>query len=64
MKATTSEVDLYITAYAWSNKGVSYIGSTRGTTVQHKNHYMSSYEDEFGNRATKDLARPAIAHML
>ena len=64
MKATISEVDLYIMAYAWSNKGVSYMVSTCGTTVQHEKHYMSSYEDEFGNRATKELARPAIAHML
>ena len=64
MKATISEVDLFIMAYAWSNKGIAFMVSTCGTTVQHERNYMSNYEDEFGHRATKELARPAIAHML
>ena len=44
MKATISEVDLYIMAYAWSNKGIAFTVSTCGTTVQHERNYMSNYE--------------------
>ena len=36
MRAEISGVKLFIMAYAWSNKGISYIASTCGTTVHHK----------------------------
>ena len=64
MKATISEVDLFVMAYAWSARGVSYIVSTCGTTVQHEIPYVSRFEDEFGHTSTKDLARPSIAHIM
>ena len=38
--------------------------STCGKTVRHEQNYYSSFEDAFGNVGTKELARPAIAHML
>ncbi|KAL7525905.1 hypothetical protein ACHAXR_002386, partial [Thalassiosira sp. AJA248-18] len=64
MTAKISGVDLYIMAYAWSNKGIAYIVSTCGTTVRHEKNYYASFEDAYGNRCTKELPRPAIAHML
>lgn len=64
MKAVIAEVDVFVMAYAWSNKGVSYIVSTCGTTVQHMEPYVSKFEDVFGNVNTKELARPTIAHIL
>ena len=64
MKATISEVELFIMAYAWSNKGISYIVSSCGTTIRHERDYVSKFEDGFGNTDCKALARPAIAHML
>ena len=38
--------------------------STSGKTVRHEKNYFSSFEDAYGNVTTKELARPAIAHML
>ena len=64
MQAKISGVKLFIMAYAWSNKGINYIASTCGTTVCHMRNYQSSFDDAFGNVPTKELARPAIAHML
>jgi hypothetical protein len=51
-------------AYAWSQKGISYIASTRGKTVRHEENYRSKFENEYGNVEVKELSRPAIAHML
>jgi hypothetical protein len=61
MAAEISKVKLFIMAYAWSNQGISYMVSTCGKTVRHEKNYYSSFEDEFGNVQTKELARPAIA---
>ena len=36
MKATISGVDLFLMAYAWSQKGIAYIVSSCGPTVRHK----------------------------
>ena len=64
MKANISGVDIFVMAYAWSNKGVSFIVLTCGTTVRHEKNYYSKFEDSYGNPSVKELARPAIAHML
>ena len=32
--------------------------------MRHERNYISSFEDAYGNVGTKELARPAIAHML
>ena len=64
MQAEISGVKLFIMAYAWSNKGISFIASTCGKTVRHSKNYQSSFEDAYGNISTKELARPAIPHIL
>ena len=51
-------------AYAWSNKGISYMVSSSGKTVRHKTDYRSSFTDGFGKTNLKALPRPAIAHFL
>jgi len=36
-------------AYAWSQKGVSFLLSTCGSTEPSTNMYRSYFEDDFGN---------------
>jgi len=62
MKATVSGVDLFLLAYAWSNKRAAYIVSSCGTTVQHEIPYRSKFTDEYGNVTFKEIPRPSIAH--
>ena len=62
MKATIAGVDLFLLAYAWSNKRAAYLISTCGTTVQHETPYRSNFTDDFGNVTFKDIPRPSIAH--
>ena len=64
MHAEISGVKLFIMAYAWSNQVMSYLVSSCSKTVHHEKNYHSSFEDAFGNVAMKELARPAITHML
>ena len=64
MKATISEVNLFVMCYAWSSKGLAYIVSSCGTTIRHETDYRSCFEDGFGNTDSKALPRPAIAHFL
>lgn len=64
MKANISGVNLFVMAYAWSNKGISYFVSSCGTTIRHEQNYVSKFEDEMGCVQTKELARPAVAHMF
>lgn len=64
MKATISEVDIFIMVYAWSQKGLAYMVSSCGTTVQHDTPYRSKFDDGFGNTDFRELPRPAIAHFL
>ncbi len=64
MKATISEVDLFVMAYAWSNKGIAFFVSSCGTTIRHEKNYYSKFEDEMGCVQAKELARPEVAHML
>jgi hypothetical protein len=49
MKATISDVELFLMAYAWSQQGIAYIISTCGTTVRHSHDYQSKFPDGYGN---------------
>ena len=62
MKATIGGVDLFLLAYAWSNKRAAYIVSSCGTTVQHEIPYRSKFTDDYGNVTFKEIPRPSIAH--
>jgi len=64
MKTNIDGCNLFVMAYAWSQKGIAYIVSTCGTTVTHEVNYYSKFENEYGNVEVKELTRPAIAHML
>ncbi len=55
MKATISGVDLFLLAYAWSNKQMAYIVSSCGTTVAHEIPYRTHFTDDFGNVTFKEL---------
>ena len=62
MKATICGVDLFLLAYAWSNKRMAYIVSFCGTTVVHEIPYCSHFTDDFCNVTFKELPHPSIAH--
>jgi hypothetical protein len=62
MKANISGVDLFLLAYAWSNKRAAYIVSSCGTTVMHEIPYRSHFTDDYGNVTFKEIPRPSIAH--
>ncbi len=49
MQATIAGVELIAMAYAWSQKGITYMISSCGKMVMHKEPYLSRYEDDFGN---------------
>lgn len=54
-KTVISGVPIFAMAYAWSQKGVSYILSTCGSTEPSPNMYRSYFEDDFGNVSCKDI---------
>ena len=64
MKATISGVDIFIMAYAWSQKGIAYMVSSCGKTVRHETPYRTKFDDGFGNVDYRELPRPAVAHFL
>ena len=64
MKTVISDVPLFIMVYAWSHQGLSYMVTTCGTTVRHVTDYTSKFEDGYGNTSSKQLPRPAVAHLL
>ena len=64
MKLTIAEVELFVIVYAWPNKGSSVFVSTCGKIIRHADNYISNYWDEYRNVCSKEIARPAIAHML
>ena len=64
MQAAIGGVHLYVMAYAWSLKGVTYMVLSCGKTVMHVDPYISHFEDEYGNVQEKELPRPTVAHML
>lgn len=61
---TIAGVNLLAIAYAWSQRGVTYILSTCGSTAPSDKMYTSYFEDEFGNVGCKEILRPRIASML
>ena len=63
-RATISGIKLFAMAFAWSQKGVSYIVSTCGSTEPHPTKYVSRFEDEWGCPSSKEINRPWISHML
>jgi len=54
-------VKLYAMAYAWSQKGVSFILSTCGSTEPSDTPYFAWYQDDFGGATFKPLPRPRMA---
>ena len=55
---------MYIIAYAWSQRGVSYMVWTCGSTAPHQNNYLSHFEDGFGNVTAKEINRPCVSIFL
>ena len=64
LHSTIAGVPIMAVAYAWSQRGVTYLVSTCGSTKVHPEKYQSSYEDNFGNVRVKDVNRPWVAHFL
>jgi hypothetical protein len=64
MKVTISGVEMFLLAYAWSNKQVVYIISSYGSTVPHEIPYRTHFTDDYGNVTFKELLRPSIAHFF
>jgi hypothetical protein len=63
-RATISGVPLFAMIYGWSQKGLSFILSTCGSTEPHPAKYVSKFEDDYGGTSFKLLDRPSIAHFL
>jgi hypothetical protein len=63
-QATIAGVPLIAMAYAWSQRGISYILSTCGSTKPAEKMYMSYFEDDYGNVGSKEINRPELAHLL
>ena len=61
-EGTVSGVELFLLAYAWSNKQVAYLVASCGITVQHEIPYWSNFVDEFGNVTFKEIPHTSIAH--
>jgi hypothetical protein len=61
---TISGVELIAMAYAWSQRGISYILSTCGSTAPAEKMYLSYFEDDYGNVSSKEISRPELAHLL
>ena len=57
-------VKLYAMAYAWSQKGVSFILSTCGSTEPSDTPYFAWYQDDFGGATFKPLPRPRMAEFI
>jgi hypothetical protein len=54
-KTIISEVALFTMAYAWSQKGVSFLLSTCGSTEPSTNMCRSYFVDDFGNVSYKEI---------
>jgi hypothetical protein len=61
---TISGVPLIAMAYAWSQRGISYILSICGSTATSEKTYMSYFEDDYGNVGSKEISQPVLAHLL
>jgi hypothetical protein len=51
-------------AYAWSQRGISYVLSTCGSTKPAEKMYMSYFKDDYGNVGSKEISHPELAHLL
>ena len=60
MTANIAGVELFASAYAWSENGITFLLSTCGTTVISNTPYYSKYEDEHGHATKKALPRPRV----
>ena len=60
MSTMISGIPIYIIAYAWSQRGVSYMVSTCGSTAPNQDKYLSHFEDDFGNVIAKEINRPCV----
>jgi hypothetical protein len=60
-----SGIKLIAIAYACSQRGVSYILSTCGSTEPSEKFYMSYFdEDDYGEVGSKEVSRPKLAHLI
>ena len=64
MITTISNVSVIAVAYAWSQRGITYILSTCGSTEPSDELYTSYFEDEYRNVSSKQILRPKLAHFL
>ena len=64
MKANISGVDIFAMVYSWSSRGLTYIVSTCGKTIRHKQDYYTKFSDNHDNTVTKPLPQPALVHVL
>jgi hypothetical protein len=62
--AEISGVKLIALAYAWHQRGVSYILSTCRSTESSDKMHMSYFEDDFGNVGSKEVNWPKLAHLI
>jgi hypothetical protein len=63
-QATISGVNGIAMAYAWSQRWVSCILSTCGSTAPAQKMYTSYFEDDYGNVGSKEISHPGLAHLL
>jgi hypothetical protein len=59
-----SGVKMMAMACAWSQKGISYVLSTRGSTAPSTVAYLSAFEEKPGNADYKFLPHPLIANFI
>jgi hypothetical protein len=63
-QGTISGVETIAMAYAWSQRGVSYILSTCSSMVPADKTYTSYFEDDYSNVGSKQIHHPELAHLL
>jgi hypothetical protein len=63
-QSSISGVPLIAMVYAWSQRGVSCILSTCGSTKPAEKMYMSYFKDGCGNVGSKEISHPELAHLL
>ena len=64
MSKEISDVTIYVVEYSWSQRGVSYMISSYGSTDVHPDKYLSHFEDNFGNVTAKEINRLRISNLL
>jgi hypothetical protein len=51
-------------AYAWSQRGVSYMISKCGSMQMHEIKYLSTLEDKYGDIDHKEINCPQVCHFI